>query len=135
MEGVKQQATTTHVNKLMGVYYSHSIFMQCKLTSLVGVNCQEDNTYDYPCFFVFFFCSNLLGRWVGNHPQEDVAKLSYTSERKIKKRFRNHVIFWQHPTTYCLNQATSIFSPHNVMTMGHVCPHNNVTTMGHFFRQ
>ncbi len=39
------------------------------------------------------------------------------SERKVEK-FRNHAIFWLHVTTYCLNMATSICFPHNVIDNG-----------------
>ncbi len=39
------------------------------------------------------------------------------SERKVEK-IRNHAIFWLHVTTYCLNMATSICFPHNVIDNG-----------------
>jgi hypothetical protein len=39
------------------------------------------------------------------------------SERKVEK-FKNHAIFWLHVTAYCLNMATSICFPHNVIDNG-----------------
>ncbi len=56
----------------------------------------------------FFFFSILqgLGRWLGDHPQEDVTRFGYTSERKL---VRIPPIFWRPVGTYCLNMATSEF--------------------------
>jgi hypothetical protein len=53
-----------------------------------------------------FFFPNLGGRWVGIHPQEDLARFGYTSDRTVEK-FRFDAIVWRHATTYCLNMATS----------------------------
>jgi hypothetical protein len=33
----------------------------------------------------FFFFPNLGGRWVGIHPQEDLARFGYTSDRPVEK--------------------------------------------------
>jgi hypothetical protein len=57
-----------------------------------------------------FFCSNLWGRRVGNHPDEELAKFGYRSERKLEK-LMNCALFWQHARTYCLNIVNSIFFP------------------------
>ncbi len=50
--------------------------------------------------------SNLWGRWVNDHPQEDLAKFGYRSERKVEM-FRNYVIFWWYARIYCPNMAIS----------------------------
>jgi hypothetical protein len=53
-----------------------------------------------------FFFPNLGGGWVGIHPQEDLARFGYTSDRTVEK-FYFHAIVWRHATSYCLNMATS----------------------------
>jgi hypothetical protein len=40
------------------------------------------------------------------HPQEDLAKFGYKSERKIEN-FKNVAIFLQPSGTYCLNMVIS----------------------------
>jgi hypothetical protein len=50
--------------------------------------------------------SHLWGRWVDDHPQEDLAKFGYRSERKVEM-FRNYVIFWWYARIYCPNMAIS----------------------------
>ncbi len=43
----------------------------------------------------------------GNHPQEELAKFGYLSERKVEN-FKNPTIFQQlFAETYCLNMASS----------------------------
>ncbi len=40
-----------------------------------------------------FFSQNCeVGRWLGDHRQEDLAKFGHRSERKVEK-FMNHVYF------------------------------------------
>jgi hypothetical protein len=53
-----------------------------------------------------FFFQILWGRCCSDHPQEDLAKFGYRSERKEEK-FRNPAIFWQHALTYCLTLVIS----------------------------
>jgi hypothetical protein len=62
----------------------------------------------------FFLPPNMWGKWVGNHLQEDLAKLVYMLKRTIEK-LRNHAIVWWHITTYCLIMAISE-NPNNVVT-------------------
>lgn len=52
----------------------------------------------HPATTIVFFPQNLLGRWVGDNLQEDIANFSHRSERKVQ-RFRNRVIFWRSTTT------------------------------------
>jgi len=46
-------------------------------------------------YFYFFNFSNLLDRWVGDHPQEDLAKFGYMSKMRVEK-FSNHAIACSH---------------------------------------
>jgi hypothetical protein len=70
-------------------------------------------------FFLFFqFCRG-LGRWVGDHPQEDLTRFGYTSERKLVATLRIPPIFWRDVGTYCLNMATSKKFLHNVVIWAH----------------
>jgi hypothetical protein len=45
-----------------------------------------------PGFFLFFLAILWRSHHTGNHPQEELAKFGYRSERKVKK-FKNAVIF------------------------------------------
>jgi hypothetical protein len=47
----------------------------------------KKSSYLYTCG-VFFF-SNLWGRWVCSHPQEDFAKFDYISKFRTEYKFRN----------------------------------------------
>jgi len=64
-----------------------------------------------------FFLPQLWDRWVGHHPQEDLAKFGYRWKRKVEK-LRNHATILLHARTYCLNMVISKFPPHNVAAMG-----------------
>jgi hypothetical protein len=56
-----------------------------------------------------FFLSILLCNHTGNHPQEELAKFGYRSERKVKK-FKNPAIIWQPAAgTYCLDMVILFF--------------------------
>ncbi len=67
---------------------------------------QVENQGDLPQHYVhrrlfsFSFFSILWHSHTCNHPQEELAKFGYTSERKVKK-FKNHTLFWR------LNMAIS----------------------------
>jgi hypothetical protein len=78
-----------------------------------------------------FYGGNLRGSWVGNHPQQDLAKFGYWSKKKVGKfsqiwvhvrqrveKVKNHAIFLRQARTYCLNMATSKKFPHHVKTLG-----------------
>ncbi len=55
-----------------------------------------------------FLFSVLWGRWVGNHPQEDLAKFGYRLERTIEiLRISNTI--WLCIGTDCLNMVISFF--------------------------
>jgi hypothetical protein len=60
----------------------------------------------------FFLCSHN-----GDHPQEELAKFGYRSERKVEKS-KNPAIIWQPAETYCPNMAIS-----------------EIVTLVHFFRK
>lgn len=54
----------------------------------------------------FFLFSILWGRWIGDHPQDNLAIFGYWAERKVEKSW-NPTIFWQNAGTYDLNLAIS----------------------------
>jgi len=41
-----------------------------------------------------------------DHPQDELAKFGYRSEKKVKN-FKNLAIVWRFAETYCLNMAIS----------------------------
>ncbi len=84
-------------------------------------------------FFFFQFCRG-LGRWVGDHPQEDLTRFGYTSERKLVATLRIPPIFWRDVGTYCLNMATSEFFLHNVVIWAHF-PLYHFAPLSFFFGQ
>jgi hypothetical protein len=51
-------------------------------------------------FFFFLFFSILWCNHTDNHPQEELAKFGYNSERKVEI-FKNCTTFWQLIGTYC----------------------------------
>jgi hypothetical protein len=56
---------------------------------------------------VFFFSLNLWGRYVGDHPQEDLAKLGYRTEESQRILKIPTIYFGNMLETYCLNMTNS----------------------------
>lgn len=54
----------------------------------------------------FFFSNLWCTMWVGDYPQEDLAKCGYRSKRKVE----TSTLGW-HARTYCLNTVISKISP------------------------
>jgi hypothetical protein len=67
-----------------------------------------------------FFLSILSCSYIGNHPQEGLAKFGYRSKRKVENN-KNCAIFWWLARTYCLNMVISelFFLPLNLATLVH----------------
>ncbi len=44
---------------------------------------------------------------IGDHPQEELAKFGYSSQRKVINFLKNLALFWRPAGTYCLNMEIS----------------------------
>jgi hypothetical protein len=56
---------------------------------------------------VFYFYNSIFwSTYMGNHPEEELAKFGYRSKKKSRK-FKSDAIFWWHALTYCLNMLIS----------------------------
>jgi hypothetical protein len=52
---------------------------------------------------VFFQFCDVINTHVGHHLQEELAKFGYRTERKVKKKLRVLLYFWQLAGTYHLS--------------------------------
>jgi hypothetical protein len=67
---------------------------------------------EYLFFKIFWQNAEILPqiitcRHIGDHPQEELAKFGYSSQRKVINFLKNLALFWRPAGTYCLNMEIS----------------------------
>jgi hypothetical protein len=104
--------------------YCRGLHLQCCFQVTTGCHLWDSQIQgEGDRYLQSLFFQILWGKWTGNHPQENLAKFGYKSERKVNV-FWNLTILWWHARTYHLNLTNFLKIPRNIATLGHFPPIN-----------